>query len=297
MPCSFPIHAYYRGDGSVGIHKAGAKRGSDPLLLPCGRCARCRLEHSRQWAVRCMHELQLHNLNTFANLTIDDEHFKPSLDHKDFQLFMKRLRHARAPAKLSYYMSGEYGERFHRPHYHAILFGCAFPDQIYYGKSPSGHELYTSKELDELWQLGQCKIGQVTFESAAYVARYVMKKMNGEKAESHYKRVDPETGEEIQVTPEYSRMSLNPAIGKRWIEQYHPEVYPNDQVISRGHPAKPPRYYDLYLKRTQPELHEEVTLRRKAEASTRSEDNTPERLAVKEAVAIAGTKLKQRKME
>lgn len=246
-----------------------------------------------------MHELQLHDVSTFANLTLDEEHYQPSLDHRHFQLLMKRVRHARPGTQISYYMSGEYGEQYKRPHYHAILFGVNFPDQQYYGKSPSGHDLYTSKELDQLWQLGQCKIGQVTFESAAYVARYVMKKMNGEKAkaENTYKRVDPDTGEEIEVQPEYSRMSLRPAIGKRWIEKYHPEVYPNDHVISRGHPAKPPRYYDLYLKRTQPQLHEEVTLRRKAEALTRSEDNTPERLEVKEAVTLAGLRLKKRNLE
>lgn len=246
-----------------------------------------------------MHELQLHEQSVFANLTLDDEHFQPSLDHKHFQLFMKRLRHSREGQTISYYMAGEYGEKYKRPHYHAILYGVGFPDAKYYGKSPSGHPLYTSAELDSLWQLGACKIGAVTFESAAYVARYVMKKVNGKKAEDEktYKRVDPDTGEVIEVQPEYSRMSTNPAIGKRWIEKYHHEVYPNDHVISRGHPAKPPRYYDLYLKTTQPQLHEEVTLQRKKEALTRKDDNTPERLAVKEQVAIAGVKLKQRKLE
>lgn len=267
------------------------------LELPCGRCTRCRLEKSRQWAVRCMHELQMHDESAFANLTLDDEHWEPSLDHKHFQGFMKRLRHARPDAAISYYMSGEYGEKYGRPHYHAILFGVGFPDKTYYGKSPSGHHLYTSKELDALWQRGECKIGAVTFESAAYVARYVMKKLNGEKAESQYKRVDPATGEQIELKPEYSRMSLKPAIGRRWIEKYHPEVYPNDQVISRGHPAKPPRYYDLYLKTLEPELHAEVTLLREEKASTRKDDETPQRREAKEQVAIAGLKLKTRKLE
>lgn len=105
MPCSYPLHAYYKGDGSIGIHKRGAVRGNDPLLLPCGKCTRCRLEHSRQWAVRCMHELQLHETSSFVNLTLDEEHYKPSLDHADFQLFMKRLRHRRPKTKISYYMN------------------------------------------------------------------------------------------------------------------------------------------------------------------------------------------------
>jgi len=244
-----------------------------------------------------MHELQLHEASSFVNLTYDNEHVPVSLEHRDFQLFMKRLRFARRPTKISYYMCGEYGDRTYRPHFHAILFGIGFSDKTYYQKSPAGHDLYTSKELHRYWTAGNATIGEVTFESAAYVARYVLKKQDKNKNERKGERIDADSGEIYEVKREYARMSLNPAIGKNWIKKFHNEVYPNDYVISRATKAKPPRYYDNYLKRTQPDLHETVTLQRKANALTRKDDNTPERLAVKEIVATAATALKKRNLE
>jgi len=296
MPCSHPITGWKTQNGTLTTRfRPGTGLGGS-ISVPCGRCTRCRLEHSRQWAVRCMHELQMHDQSAFINLTYSQENYTPTLVHRHFQLFMKRLRERRHK-KLSYYMSGEYGEQTLRPHYHAILFGTSFADRVYHSKSPSGFDLYRSDELDEIWGLGHATIGEVTFESAAYVARYVMKKQTAKGAPEGYDRINLETGETISVVAEYARMSRNPAIGKRWIEKNNAEVYPNDYVVSRAAQAKPPRYYDKYLKNTQPELAEAVALRRKTEALSRMKDNTPERLKVKEAVAIARLNLKKRTLE
>ncbi|AXH77065.1 MAG: replication initiator protein [Microviridae sp.] len=294
MPCSHPIQAWKTREG---IKFDQRTHGGEALQLPCGRCARCKLEHSRQWAVRGMHELQMHEFSSFVNLTYNDEHCPDGLKHEDFQKFMKRLRKARGVKSCSYYMAGEYGERTLRPHYHAILYGIRFPDRYYFQKSPSGFPLYRSPELERLWPLGNSTIGEVSFESVAYVARYIMKKQTLKGTPEGYDRINLETGERVTVAKEYARMSRNPAIGRKWIEKYNAEVYPNDYVVSRANKAKPPRYYDNYLKTTQPELHEQITLQRKAEASTRKEDNSPQRLADKEAVAIARTKLKSRQLE
>jgi len=265
--------------------------------LPCGQCVGCRLERSRQWAVRCMHEAQLHESNLFLTLTYSDENLPPhgGLFYRDFQLFMKRLRKSQPSAR--FYMCGEYGDQFKRPHYHACLFGVDFLDKVPHGKSPSGELLYRSPTLEKLWPLGHSSIGSVTFESAAYVARYVMKKVTGSLAETAYKRVDPDTGEIHQVPPEFCRMSLKPGIGSKWLEKYQSDVYPADSVIVNGHHTRPPRYYDKQLKETNPQTFEHLTIGRYQRAISQSEDNTATRLETKKQVTLARLSLKKRNLE
>ena len=139
-----------------------------------------------------MHEAQMHENNCFITLTINPEELekrknKWSLDHREFQLFMKRLR--KKYGEVRFYMCGEYGEENKRPHYHACLFGVEFEDKELH-RVRRGIPLYKSETLNKLWKLGFCTIGDVTFESAAYVARYIMKKVTGEKAEEHYRCPD-----------------------------------------------------------------------------------------------------------
>ena len=155
------------------------------LQIPCGQCAECRLKRSREWAIRCVHEASMHPDNCFLTLTYRDDDRAISLDYTDFQLFMKRLR-ARFPRdRVGFFACGEYGETNprtgikdggkYRAHFHAILFGFNFPDRKPV-KLLNGSQLESSETLDQLWRHGSCKIGKVSFESAAYVARYAMKK-------------------------------------------------------------------------------------------------------------------------
>lgn len=134
------------------------------LSLPCGRCTGCRLERSRQWAVRCMHEASQHKKNCFITLTFDSEHCPKdmSLDYRVFQLFMKRFRKRVHPLSIRFYMCGEYGELFGRPHYHALIFGYDFPDKAYYAKSGAGEDIYISRVLSDLWPFGLATIGECT---------------------------------------------------------------------------------------------------------------------------------------
>jgi len=292
MPCFHPLKAYRARDGLITFSK---KPGSPntPLDLPCGQCVGCRLERSRQWAVRCLHEAQLHEYNSFITLTYDDAHFRPSLEYKDFQDFLKRLR--KKKGQLRYYMCGEYGEQYQRPHFHACLFGVAFPDRtVWRAGSRPDLTIYRSKELEALWPFGFSSVGAVTFQSAAYVARYIMKKITGDKAEKHYERVDGETGEIVNVRPEFNRMSLKPGIGKGWIEKYHSDVYPHDYVIVNGQKCKPPRYYDKML--SDPAIESLRTSRNKKRLAGKA-DQTPERLRDREKVATAKLKLKKRPTE
>ena len=218
--------------------------------LPCGQCIGCRLNYSRQWAIRIMHEAEMHDQNCFITLTFDQANLEKrsnplSLDVSEYQRFMKRLR-KRFGKNIRFFHCGEYGDKNKRPHYHAIIFGLDFKDKKLW-TNRDGNKLYTSEALQELWPYGFSTIGDVTFQSAAYVARYIMKKWKGDGAEDHYTRWCPLTGEGTTVLPEYCTMSRMPGIGKTWLEKYKSDVYPHDYVVINNHKVKPPRYYDSLL--------------------------------------------------
>ena len=297
MPCFHPLDAWQCSNGDV-VFVDNLRRNDivRSLSLPCGRCVGCRLERSRQWAVRCMHESSLHMFNSFVTLTYDDDHLPEfnSLNYKHYQDFMKRLR--KRFDGVRFYMCGEYGEDFSRPHYHAILFNCFFADRKKHSTGDSGATIFTSETLNNLWPYGFASIGDVTFESAAYVARYVMKKVTGDAAEEHYSTVDPLTGEILCRVPKFNRMSLKPGIGAEWIKRYNKDVYPRDVVIARGHESKPPRYYDKFLQSFDADKLEDVKFSRYNRAMLNVEDSFPERLAVREEVTKARISSLSRKL-
>ncbi len=198
-------------------------------------------------------------------------------------------------------MSGEYGEAtpendfIARPHYHAIIFNHNFDDRTIF-KESEGIRLYTSDTLDSLWTHGHTSVGDMTFESAAYVARYIMKKVNGAKADEHYTRTDHATGEVVTLESEYSTMSRAQGIGARWFKKFQSDFYPSDSISIRGVRQKPPKYYD-YLYDLDPcgDL-ESIKQKRESAALLRLDDNTPARLAVRETVKIAQTQNLNRKL-
>lgn len=196
-----------------------------------------------------------------------------------------------------YYMCGEYGEKYRRPHYHICIFGYEFADRTYWRKSPSGEKLYRSKTLEKLWPLGHSTIGDVTFESAAYVARYVMKKVNGEKQKKHYEVIDKDTGEIKEIIPEYNDMSRRPGLGTNWIKKYTADVYPQGRVIVRGKPSNAPRFYDKYIRKEDYYTYDELKLQREHDARQQYLEQTHERLRVREQVTLARIKsLKRNKI-
>lgn len=285
MPCYTPLTAY-RVRHEIGsrieydiIFTANHPQQTAVLQLPCGQCIGCRLERSRQWAVRCVHEAQLHEQNCFLTLTFNDEHLNHNLSlHKpDFQNFMKRLRKKYPKNKygrISYFHCGEYGENYSRPHHHACIFGFDFPDKKPWRKQ-NENTLYTSEILNELWPFGFCTIGQVNFETAAYVARYVTKKITGKNADQFY------SGRQ----PEYTTMSKRPAIGLKWIEKYISDVYPHDEVILNGQKMRPSRFYDKYLEKNHPEQYTDIKISRES-AQLTNPDSTRERLNVKHEIKL-----------
>lgn len=196
---------------------------------------------------------------------------------------------------IRFYMAGEYGEQTQRPHYHAAIFGYDFPDKKHW-KTTRGGKLYTSERLDKLWGQGFTTVGELTFESAAYIARYITSKLTGPAAKTKYEYIDQETGEIINKEKEYNRMSLRPAIGATWLEKYTADVYPEGTVLARGHKSKAPKYYDKKYSEREPLAFEETQWLRHQLSERRRDDNTPERLRDKEQVKLAATQTLKRKL-
>lgn len=245
MPCYHPIVAYRARTGRnpetgkwplVFSPKEGYT--DMPVQIPCGQCIGCRLAKAREWAIRCVHEASLHDVNSFVTLTYSDANLPAdgSLDKRALQLFMKRLRKKFGDG-IRFYGCGEYGSEFQRPHYHLIIFGWfpadAVPLSPFTTKSPS--KLYLSADLMRLWPFGYSSVGQVTFDSACYVARYVNKKLTGDCAEEHYQGRQPE----------FALMSRRPGVGHDFVEKYMSDIYPRDEVVLKdGLKLRPPSYYD-----------------------------------------------------
>lgn len=247
MSCFHPLQGYRSISG--GWTASPKQAMLDPftgerivLNVPCGQCIGCRLERSRQWAIRCIHEASLYDFNCFLTLTYNDEHLPAnrSLRPEDFTKFMKRFRKKYGKG-IRYFQCGEYGEKFYRPHHHACIFNFDFPDKELLGVH-LGNPLYISPSLQELWSdpsdgkpLGYASIGLVTFESAAYVARYILKKVTGDLADEHY-------GDRL---PEYVTMSRRPGIGADWLRKFSSDAYPKDFITIRdGLKCRPPKFYD-----------------------------------------------------
>lgn len=197
---------------------------------------------------------------------------------------------------IRFYMCGEYGEKLGRPHYHICLFNCDFADKKHYDRTAQGHELYTSSTLEKLWPFGLSTIGELTFETAAYTARYVMKKITGQQQEKHYEHLNPETGEIYRLKPEFNEMSRRPGIALGAFEKWHRDWYPEGKVVSRGHKSNTPRYYDKQHKKLDELVHAELIERRQEAARQQWQEHSVERLAVREKVAKAKISYLKRKI-
>lgn len=301
MPCTSPLEGWWskqRNENGKRIVVFNVKDAlvDRPVSLPCGNCISCRLKKSKDWAIRCMHEADCHEDNAFITLTFSPEYQAKrenpfTVDHRDFQLFMKRLRKRFKDKKIKYYMCGEYGDNNGRPHYHALIFGMDFPDkELWRIDKVTKSRLYRSAILEELWPYGFSTIGEVTFDSAAYVARYVTKKITGKQAEEvnpetglrHYEVYDPNSGEIFDVKPEYCKMSLKPAIGKEWYEKHGKYVRDHDFVIAKGKKNIPPKYYDRLFEHSYPNDYLTVKKRR-LQAMAKSVKDDDSRLLQKDA--------------
>lgn len=284
MPCYYPIRAWRSADfSSIG------KTGKLPLVfrqdqglpnteieIACGRCIGCRLDKARQWAIRILFESTLYDQNCFITLTYNDDNLPEggSLNKRDIQLFFKRLRKAFPNQSIRYFQCGEYGDLLSRPHHHAIIFNFDFEDKVPFKRSGE-YQLYVSKTLAKLWPYGIHSIGNLTFDSACYTARYILKKITGDNADEHYQG----------RLPEFVTMSRRPGIGKEWFELFSKDLYNHDVcVVSDDFIARPPKYFDTLYDLTDSD-HLKILKKRRMKRAKDNPDNKYDRLEIRRKVA------------
>jgi len=191
----------------------------------------------------------MHEDNCFITLTYNNEHLTPKLQYTDFQKFIKRLRRTLPhEKKISVFVTGEYGEKTKRPHWHAIIFNWRPSDTVHKYTNERGDRVSSSETLDTLWGKGITELGTVTFESAGYCARYAAKKLIHGKDQDH------------DFHP-ISKKSSKHAIGKKFLEQYWTDIFNHGEVIlPDGNKCAIPRYYEKWLKENQPKAWQDYML-------------------------------------
>lgn len=214
-----PIARYDSYDGRI---------EPDMIKVPCGKCLGCRADYTRKWADRMILELDHSKKAVFCTLTYDNDHLpvlyqvttgqtEMTLNKRDYQLFMKRLRKRFRDKEIRVYATGEYGVSSQRPHYHLILFGLGlddFPDLQPQGMNELGHKYYRSDWLAQnVWKNGFCLLAEVSYKTCAYVAKYVRKKQFGLYSDEFIDRMR---------SPVFCESSRNPGIG-----MYYPVEHPD----------------------------------------------------------------------
>ena len=254
---SFDSYTHFSGQDAFPVDKYDKRcklpshRVSSKIYrVPCGGCLSCRLQKATEWSVRCSHQYSTSNqVGCFLTLTYSDENLPEGgvLVRRHIQLFMKRLRkhlYGNSGGPLKYFCCGEYGDKNLRPHYHLIIFGYDFPEgrdrlENYQKSSSSKFKLrIKNKLLDRLWTYGHYSIGELSYESAKYVASYSLKKSIGHQTE-------------VNGVKEF--IGCSQGLGKDWLLKNINDVYKNDYVVVKTSKStfkmRPPRYYDRLLKK------------------------------------------------
>lgn len=208
---------------------------------------------------------------------------------------MKRLRKS-SKVRVRFFVCGEYGEQLSRPHYHACLFGYDFPDKVPVSYLSTSQKSWRSSSLERLWPHGHVHLGSLNVRSAAYAARYVLKKVTGSNAVPYYRRVDND-GVSHDLVPEFARMSLRPGIASAWFEKFQGDVSTFDYVVHEGKKFSVPKYYDRLLERSDPDLLASWKEDRELRALPFRPDGSPDRLLVRETVEAARLKTLTRNLE
>lgn len=259
-----------------------------PVPLPCGKCLGCRMDYSRQWANRCLMEMQYHESTMFLTLTYDDAHLPrtftadpgtgevispaATLVPRDFTLFIKRLRKRFSDQTLRLFGCGEYGSQTFRPHYHIIVFGLSLSDMEPYKQSQLGDQYFTSPSLDACWTAsdgspkGFIVAAPANWQTCAYVARYILKKQTGADGKRDYKA--------LGIEPPFVRMSRRPGLGYQWFQD-HPDAMQYSQInvstVDGGRSFPPPAYFKRLYKSIDPVSADWYAIERSTAAENNAE--------------------------
>lgn len=303
MACYHPRRVFFPPDGGRPHFRDDMTGAPDQELwtvgyVPCRRCIGCRGGRSREWSIRLTHEAQLHRQKCFVTLTYDRDHVPRdgSVSKRDLQLFMKRVRKELGDG-IRFFGVGEYGGTTMRPHYHVCLYGTAFlGDRTDAGKSHTGHRMYASRQLEDLWGMGLCTVQDLTVETASYCAQYSMKKI-GARAQLLVTKADG-TQVTVRLKPEFLLMSRNPGIGRGWFERFSGDVYSNlddsKVVLPGGQVVAPPSFYDRMLRDRSQADYDRVKAARRAKALRDPWETVVPRIGVREEVERAKVGQKER---
>lgn len=282
MPVDASVYEDYQSKEWIKVKEENQRKLGNkyypPIMIPCGKCIGCRLDKSREWALRCMMELKSQKgIAIFITLTYNEtkvpiSYFADpetgealpcySLRLDDLQRFWKRLRKAFPEKKLRYFASGEYGSETWRPHYHAIVFGLCtsdFDDLVLTQVNETGN-YYRSDSLNRIWNSGNVIIANVTFDTCAYVARYTAKK-NLTLQENFF--------ESHNLEKPFLVMSRRPGIGWAYMQE-RSDYFELDHVYIGGTDAvdgSVPKSFVRKLESIDKELFDEITERRKTKGT------------------------------
>lgn len=245
------------------------------VRIACRNCEICLERKSKEWALRAIHESSLYrhkdgtSKNIAVTLSMRNEEVQKrdgKISRRDMQLFLKRLRKHKAMTgdTIRVMYSGEYGDKTKRPHYHAILFNCDFEDKVFEKKTGAGTKLYRSKTLEQIWGLGHVWIGEVTYKSAAYIARYTFKKLG--KITTNL------------PTKEFIQASNRPGLARDWLDLYGLTDIYACQLARLQKPQVIPKYYDDWLKKKHEEIYNQIKKYRCETINPNHPDKTYERL-------------------
>ena len=251
MQCIKPIKAGFDQAGNIVYSSSKMSKELEPFAFPCRKCLPCRINIGREKAIRAVHESMMHKDSIFLTMTYNEESLKsPRLNYLDFQLFMKRLLedvnkniiHKENRIKIPFMVTGEYGDKFKRPHWHALLFNLTVPDREHLRSTDMGEHVYKSEYIQKLWQnQGNIEFGSVTMDSASYVARYAAKKLIHGKDQDH------------DYHPVHKTSSRH-AIGKSWIEKNWQETFRDGYIVlPNGEKTAIPRFYNDWFRKNHPD--------------------------------------------
>lgn len=252
MRCIRPIKASFGLDGNISFSRQTSSLELGGFEFGCRKCLPCRLSGAREKALRAHHEALTSKDSIFLTLTYNEASLaSPRLQYLDFQLFMKSLRERitrnitcpqlRKELRVGYMVTGEYGDKNKRPHWHALLFNFRPDDSLLERTTDRGDQIYGSRLIDSIWARGKTEFGEVSIDSASYVARYAAKKLIHGNDQDH------------DFHPVH-RTSCVHALGKKWIEKNWAQTFGlGFCYLPNGQRTGIPRYYCDWLKENKPD--------------------------------------------
>ncbi len=231
---------------------------NEEYTVKCGKCDTCKKEKSQDWAIKLINESKYHKKACFITLTFDNKilldkkskaykygaspSFVYNIDNSKeyFKKFIKRLRKHYKDKRITFYHVGEYGEKTHRPHHHAILYGINFEEDRKEAEiSKSGKPQFSSDILTNLWAAGRCRLQDINSNNIIYIAQYSLKKFKNNELNKRYKTV--------------MSFSNRSKISVKWVRRNYKEIKKGYLTDSDGKKFRIPESYKLNLKKSEEE--------------------------------------------